>query len=251
MIPYIYIPTIQMGPITLQVWGAFVSLGILVSIVIAHRLLKDQKSKDYLLSLSFWIILGSMLGARFAFALAYQPKIFIDDPWEFFRIWHGGLSSFGGFIGGTIAAILYLRKKNLEFASYAYAIIQSIPLGWAIGRIGCFLIHDHPGTLTHSIIGVKYPDGARYDLGLVEILNALGMGAIMLWVKKFGAKDSTVSAAGLVWYGVVRFFTDFLRARDLPGSDARYLGLTPAQYGSILICLSAIFILSRSSRARA
>lgn len=112
MIPYIYIPTLQIGPITLQVWGLAVSLGILVSIVIAHRLLKDQKSKDHLLSLSFWIILGSMLGARFAFAAFYQPKIFVDDPWEFFRIWHGGLSSFGGFIGGTIAAILYLRKKK-------------------------------------------------------------------------------------------------------------------------------------------
>lgn len=251
MIPFIYIPTIQIGPITLQVWGLAVSLGIAVSIYIAHRSIKHRGlNAESFLSLSFWIIVGSMVGARILHALAYELEFFLVDPLEFFRIWHGGLSSFGGFIGGTIAVILYLRKKNLEFAPYAHTIIQAFPVGWAIGRVGCFLIHDHPGTLTHSILAVKYPGGSRYDLGLVEILNALGMGAVMLLVKRFSKKDNIISASGLLWYGVVRFFTEFLRAKDLPEVDARYLGLTPAQFGSIILCVGAIFILFRSSRAR-
>lgn len=252
MIPFIYISTIALGPITLQVWGLMVSLGIVASLALARKYLKNRnQDTTHLTSLAFWIIVGAFLGARIFHIAFYEPRFFFDNPLEIFKIWHGGLSSFGGFFGGTLSSFIYFRRYRLKFETYANAIIGAFPAGWAIGRVGCFLIHDHPGTLTHSILAVKYPDGARYDLGLVEILNALGMGAIMLWVKKFGARDSTVSAVGLVWYGVVRFFTEFLRATDLPGADARYLGLTPAQFGSIILCVGAIFILFRSSRARA
>lgn len=252
MIPYFSFPIIQIGHITLQVWGLAVSLGIIAALAVAHKYLKNRnQDTTHFTSLAFWIIVGSFLGARISHILFYELKFFLANPFEIFKIWHGGLSSFGGFAGALIAAFLFFKKTSVNPASYVNAIIFAFPWGWTIGRVGCFLIHDHPGTLTHSILAVKYPDGARYDLGLVEILNALGMGAIMLWVKKIGARDSTVSAAGLLWYGVVRFFTDFLRATDLPGSDVRYLGLTPAQYGSIILCVGVIFILSRSSQARA
>lgn len=252
MIPFIYIPIIQIGPITLQIWGLLVSLGILTALLIAKKILQQRGIDDkHLISLAFWIIVGAFLGARIFHTLFYEPAFFFANPIEILKIWHGGLSSYGGFAGALFAALIFFKKNRVDPNYYVHAIIFAFPWGWAIGRVGCFLIHDHPGTLTHSILGLKYPDGTRFDLGLIEILNGLGMGLVTLVSKKLKAGDMTVSSIGILWYGGFRFLTDFLRATDLSGSDARYLGLTPAQYGSILLCVGATFILSRSSRVRA
>ncbi len=261
MIPYIHIPTIVFGPITLQVWGLMVSLGILVSLFLAKKILGGGVRGERLTSLAFWIVLGSFAGARIFHIVFYEPQFFFANPLEIFKIWHGGFSSFGGFAGATVSSFVYFKKYHFDYPRYANAIIFAFPWGWAIGRIGCFFSHLHPGRFTNSFLGVRYPEGTRFDLGLIEILNGLGMGLVMLIAKRFHpagdqstalkAKDAAVSAVGLFWYGTFRFFTDFLRATGIPGADARYWGLTPAQYGSILIWLAAIFILFRSSRARA
>lgn len=249
VIPYIYIPTIQIGPITIQVWGLAVSLGILVSLFIAKKVLQRRGlDSSHLTSLAFWIIIGSFLGARIFHIAFYEPKFFLANISEIFKIWHGGLSSYGGFAGAFAAAFLFFKLNHVNPAQYVHAILFAFPWGWAVGRVGCFLIHDHPGTLTNSILGVKYPDGARFDLGLIEIFNGLGMGVAMIMAQKFKAKDNIVTAVGLLWYAAVRCFTDFLRATDLPGADARYFNLTPAQYGSIILVIfaSSIFIKQRS-----
>lgn len=249
MIPYVYIPIINLGPITIQVWGLMVSLGILTSLLIAKNILARRGIQDdNLVSLAVWIILAAFLGARLAHALFYEPRTFTADPLEFFRVWHGGFSSFGGFVGGAIAGILYIRKNKLPQLAYVDAILVALPWGWAIGRVGCFLIHDHPGTLTGGILGVRYPGGARFDLGFIEILNGLSAGLVILIARRFFKKDAVAPAFGVVWYAVARFFTEFLRASDVPASDARYLGLTPAQYGSAVLAALAVYFIIKHTR---
>src|SRR3989344_8399187 len=103
MIPYFELHVLSVGPITLQVWGLMVSLGIVVALFIAKKILERRGIKDdNLVSLAVWTILSAFLGARIFHAVFYEPAFFIADPLEFLRIWHGGFSSFGGFIGGVI-----------------------------------------------------------------------------------------------------------------------------------------------------
>lgn len=244
MLPYAYIPTINLGPITIQVWGLMVSLGILTALFIAKKILARRGIKDdNLITLTVWVILAAFLGARLAYAIFYEPRFFAADPLEFFRIWHGGFSSFGGFAGGAIVGIAYIRRNKLPAWIYTDAILTALPWGWAIGRVGCFLIHDHPGTLTSSILSVKYPGGARFDLGFIEILNGISTGLVILIAKKFFKKDGAAIMFGILWYSIVRFFTEFLRAQDIAGADARYLGLTPAQYGSVVLAAGAVYFI--------
>jgi len=110
-------------------------------------------------------------------------------------------------------------------------------LGWGIGRVGCFLIHDHPGTLSHFMLAVKYPGGARFDLGLMEsILGFLLFGIFaLLFSRLTKIRSGLVVGWSVACYAVARFFLDFLRATDLPGSDVRYGGLTPAQWGMLTV----------------
>lgn len=266
MIPFYQLTTISLGPIVIHAWGLMVALGFLAGVGIARAYVRRRGGNpEFMTNLAFWTLLGAAIGARVFHVAFYHPADYLRDPLEVLRVWNGGLSSLGGFVGGAIAFVIARRERrdrrsNLEIASvprrdvgvprndvrlYADAALFSFPWAWAIGRVGCFLIHDHPGTLTHSLLGVQYPGGARFDLGFIEILNALGMGAMILIVRRYTKREDLALAAGVAWYAVVRFVTDFLRATDLPGSDPRYLGLTPAQFGMILILILLFYVFPR------
>lgn len=255
MIPYFYYPTINFGLVTISTWGLFAAIGFGLAIYIAWRHARcRQQNPEVILDLSFWIIIAAIVGARLGHVFFYDWGFYRANLSEIWKIWHGGLSSFGGFFSATIVGLIYLWKKRLDLLDYSDTFIFVLPAGLASGRIGCFLIHDHPGTLTNFFLGVKYPDSIRHDLGLyLGMLDIILFAAFYMMEKTFlgklffrtrPPKGFYVAAFALV-YGVARFFLDFLRAYDLPGSDARYGGLTPAQYGSIFLFGFGLFLTLR------
>ena len=143
----------------------------------------------------------------------------------------------------------------MQQSDYIEQGFYALPLGIGIGRIGCFLIHDHPGTLTHFFLGVKYPDGVRFDLGLLESILGFILFIVFyfLFKKLIKVRFGLVAGLSMASYAVVRFLFDFLRATpDFPGGDLRYLSLTPAQWGmlAVLLALTLTFILGRVKREK-
>lgn len=136
----------------------------------------------------------------------------------------------GGLFGAALFGVIYLRRKKVDVFAHVDTAMFGLPLGIGIGRIGCFLIHDHPGTLTHFLLGVNYPDGIRHDHGLYLSINGFILFLLFLWLARKNARTGTYLIIYLLWDGTTRFFLDFLRATDGPIVDARYLSLTPAQY---------------------
>jgi len=231
MIPYFQFTTIWLGPVPIYVWGLFVASGILAGAALGAWFAKQRGLKpDVIWDLAVWITIGSFIAGRLFQVVFYEPEFYFVNPGEIIKIWHGGMSIIGGFIGAVIAGVWYLWRKKLDVVAYCDTAIFGLPLGMGIGRIGCFLIHDHPGTLTDFVLGVRYPDGVRHDLGLYESLVGFALAVVfyVLWRKK--APQGTYIAVFLIGYGASRFFLDFLRATDGAIVDTRYFGLTPAQY---------------------
>lgn len=242
MIPYFQFAHISLGPITIQVWGLMVALGILAATWLAAKKAKERKQDERLIwDVSVWAIVGAFLGARLMHVV-YEPQVYLQDPIEFFRVWHGGLSIMGGFLGAIFAGIWFLRKKHVDVWAYADTAVFGLPLGLFIGRIGCFLIHDHPGTLTDFVLAVKYPDGPRHDHGLYLSLNGLVLLLVFFWLSYRKAKTGTYIVVFLIWYGVVRFYLDFFRATNGTIVDTRYGDLTPAQYLSLVMIGAGVWI---------
>ena len=156
----------------------------------------------------------------------------------------------GGFVGAVIAAVLFLRKRKLDLIGYCDTMVFALPLGLFIGRLGCFLIHDHPGTLTHFFLGVNYPDGVRHDHGLYLSIEGLVLFLLFLFLAHKRVKIGTYLYVFLILDGTIRFLLDFSRATDGPIVDVRYLGLTPAQYFSIAMIISGIALYRRSKNAQ-
>lgn len=252
MIPYFELHTIQLGPVAVQVWGLMVALGLLVGAKTSEYMLKRRGLDHKIIwEVFIWIVIGSFVLARIFHIVFYDLGFFIENPLEIISFWHGGLSISGGFIGALVAGLLFLKKKNLNFWSYADSIVFGLPLGLFIGRIGCFLIHDHPGKITDFFLGVQYPNGlAHHDHGLYLSLNGLLLALVFVFMAWRKVKEGAYLSVFLVWYGVVRFSLDFLRATDGAIVDNRYLGFTPAQYVSIVMILTGLFLFTRFRQSK-
>ena len=243
MLPYFQFTTIHLGFITIQVWGLLVALGILVATTVAARKAKnDGLDPNLVWDFAFWVVFAAFIGARL-FEVFYNPAFYFGNPIQLLYVWNGGLSEMGGFIGAAIALVWYLKLHLLDVKRYADSVAFALPLGFGIGRIGCFLIHDHPGTLTHFLLGVKYPDGIRHDHGLYLSIEGFLLFFFFVYLSKRGVKTGTYVYTFLIIHGIVRFFLDFLRIIDV-----RYLYLTPAQYMSILMIAFGIFLWRRDVR---
>lgn len=256
MIPYFQFISLQIGPVTIYVWGLMVAIGILLAALLAKHLAERYVLSSALaLDCVLWAILGGLVGARIFHVIFYAPVLYLNNPIEVFYIWRGGLSSLGGFVGACFAVWLFLKVRRIsyqEFLPYLDILTVSLWLGWGVGRIGCFLIHDHPGTLTHFIAAVKYPGGARHDLGFYESILGFVLFIISWFLLKRLPKKQWGLVAAVSWllYAAARFGLDFLRATDLPSSDARYANLTPAQWGmaALFFTLTGVLIYGRVSQ---
>jgi len=247
MIPYFQFIQIHLGPIPIYVWGLMVALGILAGTAVSARMAQRRGQDPKLIwDLSFWAIIGAFIFARL-FHVFYEPSVYLADPFQLFKIWQGGMSMMGGLLGGALFGILYLRQKKADVFSHIDTAIFGLPLGIGIGRIGCFLIHDHPGTLTDFVLGVRFPDGVRHDHGLYLSINGFVLFLLFLWLARKKAKTGTYLVTYLLWDGFIRFFLDFLRATDGPIVDVRYFHLTPAQYFSVLMVVVGVYLCKRLS----
>lgn len=240
MIPYFHIEYLQLGFIKIYSWGFFVSLGFLISL--GYLIKSYPQEKNNFIDLALVVLLGAIFGSRLIYVAIYAPDT-IEAFKNIFKIWEGGMSSFGGFFGGAFAALLFSYRKKIDLYKIAQKIAFILPLGLAIGRIGCFLINDHPGVPTSaSPLSVSYPSGPRFDLGfLLMIFNAL-LFIYFIVVFKYSTSDRRKNILFLeqflLIYGVGRFFLDFLRV-----DEPAYAGLIPSQYGSIVLVLFGTYLI--------
>lgn len=243
MIPYFYYPTITLGPITIFTWGLFVGLGLLIGYFIARRAI-IEKGLDVVIfeKIALYMIIAGFVGARLGHVLFYERGYFLTEPMKVFAIWEGGMSSFGGLIAAGFVGLYFWKKENIDYWLYADCTMFGLTAGWTIGRVGCFLIHDHPGTASDFFLAAKDKDGiARHDLGLYDGIVSLLLFDMMWQLTKFGKlRSGLVTLFVIAMYSTARFFLDFLRV-----ADTRHFGLTFAQYASVGLFVWVLVMLRR------
>lgn len=247
MIPYFEWTTIHVGPLTLHVWGIFVALGFLLGAYAAGKYAaKLGLQTKIIYDLATWMVLAGLVGGRLGHVLFYEFPYYLAQPLKVLAVWEGGLSMFGGLIACALVSIWFLRRKQVDVWRYADAAAFGLPFGLMIGRIGCFLIHDHPGTATDFVLGVQYPDGTvRHDHGLYEVINGALMAGVFLLLARKQSPAGVYIGVFSVWYGVFRLLTDAWRI-----VDTRYFGLTPGQYLGFALALVGGIVLWITKRQK-
>jgi phosphatidylglycerol:prolipoprotein diacylglycerol transferase len=245
MIPYAHLPDVLLVPaqllgdkwptadVALHPFGLLVAAGIWLGIALTlldcrKRHLSIGAVESYLL----WLLAFGFLGGHVFDLLFYCPQCVVREPQCLLRIWQGQ-SSLGGFIGAGLGSFAWRWRAGISAGPYAEAVSSSFPAAWFLGRVGCALVHDHPGRLSSAWWAVAYPAGARLDMGLLEAGLTLPLALAFLWLRRKARPPGFFLGVMCTYYAPLRFALDFARARDVAAADARYLQLTPAQWGCL------------------
>jgi phosphatidylglycerol:prolipoprotein diacylglycerol transferase len=245
MIPYFQQPTLELGPITIHAFGALVACAVVVGMEIVHsRAAARGLAAADVSRFITWTLLGGFAGAHLVDRLIYFPGETFSHPTSLLRFWDG-LSSFGGFLGGIVGSVLFLRRHAARGAAWKYvdSFTYAFPFAWVLGRLGCFVAFDHPGTETTFLLGQTYKDGVvRHNLGLEEALYTVLIAALFYALGRTERRVGFYVVLFVTLYVPFRFAVDFLRTVDV-----RYLGLTPGQYGCIGLFIIGLATLRRQA----
>ncbi len=245
MIPWFQSTVIQIGPLSIRTWGMMVAIGFLFGAWLAAKRAKSKNlNPSHVWDMAFWIFVSAFIGARLFHTFFYEPAL-LGNLWELIDPRRPGFAILGGFLGAAGAFAAYIKIKKLKFFEYADVMVWGLPWGVAIGRIGCFLIHDHPGTLSSFVLAVNYPGGTRHDLGLYLSLAGVVMGIIFLILDKKSRKPGFYFGAWIAMEAVSRIWLDFYRV-----ADVRWGSLTPTQWIVIPVGLLGILLMYRASNRK-
>jgi len=233
----------KVGPISVPAYGFFVAAGFLLGVALAvRRAHQEGIDPEIITDLAFYILLGTLAGARFYF-VAEHWSFYRGKPWEALYLWQGGLAFYGGFIGAFIFGFFYVRRKHLPFWDLADLIAPSIAAGHAVGRLGCFSAGCCYGRPCHLPWAVTFTDPrslARLGVPLhpTQLYHALANLLIFLFLYWFYPKrrfSGEVFVAYLFLYGLGRFTVEFFR-----GDPRTFIGpLSLPQWFSILAMMVA------------
>lgn len=222
-----------------------------------------------------WVIVGVILGGRFGFVLFYQPGFYLQNPAAILRVWEGGMSFHGGFLGVVVAGILFCRREGIPMLKAADIMALAAPLGLFLGRLANFTNAELWGRPTSMPWGVAFPgDAAQTCPGVVGIcarhpsqlyeavLEGLLLGLVLLWLayrRGWLKWPGALTGVFLAGYGAARFVVEFVRQPDPqfisegnPLGLALHIGgygLTMGQILSLPMIAVGLFLLLRARPA--
>jgi phosphatidylglycerol:prolipoprotein diacylglycerol transferase len=255
----------HLGSFPIHSYGVMIALAFLFGLWTATlRARREKISGETVADVTLWLMLGGIIGARAVYVATYWREEFADQPFsEIFMIQHGGLVYYGGFIGATVAGMIYIRWKKLPFWKTADVFAPSIALGSVFGRTGCLLNGccygrptDLPWAITFTNPQAHEQSGTPLGIPLhpTEIYDALlnfGVYLFLAWLFRRKKFDGQIFATYLLCYAVTRSFVEYFRG-DYSGLHYHF-GLTPAQWISVPIFVTGLAlaaILSRRAPAK-
>lgn len=238
-------------------YGVLVAAAFLAAV--AHWNLLGRKTgrpAGFGSELGFWIMLAGIVGSRVAFVVSELPT-FIAKPLEIIRFDKGGLIFYGGLAGAVAAVVLLARARKEPILALADFTVSALPLGHALGRIGCFINGCCYGIPTGLALGVRYPqdseawlrfgNAALHPVQLYEAALNLAIYGLLLRAYLRRKRNGSVLALYLVTYPVVRFLVEFVRGDD----RLRWFGLTVAQEISVgLFVIGVVLSVALARRSR-
>ncbi|MBN1156890.1 prolipoprotein diacylglyceryl transferase [Candidatus Woesearchaeota archaeon] len=232
---------LEIGKLQIRYYGLAYAIGLLLIYYSMRR--NKEKLKitfEQIDNILLWLAAGMFVGARLFSFLFSEPEVLLNNPLEFFAVWHGGMSFFGGFVGAFIAAFIYVKKNKINWKILADTIMIPLVFSLFLGRIANFIngeLVGTPSTLPWCVVFPEYSSLCRHPYQLYAALSHLLLFFGLLYLSKKIKKEGIIFYSFLIGYGFLRLISDFFR------DDARFLGLTVWQYMCV-VCLGAgIFFL--------
>lgn len=241
-------------------FGFMMAAAFLLAVQLWNRLGRPQRyPEDIGLTVAFWIMISGITGARAAYVLA-DPGPYLANPLNMIKVWEGGIIYYGGFIGAALACMVLARRLQRSILEFGDLVIVGVPIGHALGRIGCFMNGCCFGRPSGDAPGVVFP--YRSDAWYSQVHHGLipqdvhecvavhpvqlyesGLNIIvfvlLVYLFRKELAHGTVLAVYLLCYPVIRFFMEMLRGDN---RNPFAVGLNMAQGISMALLLLGIVL---------
>ena len=230
----------RVGSLEITSFGVMVAFGAMVGLWVLRRELARSGLPDSALDAGLYGLVGGLLGAKLLYVLEHLR----ESPFWALFLDRGGMSWFGGFVGGLLAGLLTIRSRRWPLVAILSAAAPALAIGQALGRIGCFLVGDDYGRPTSLPWGVAFPQGLPPTLERVhptQLYEAAFL-ALLAWVlirwRRSGIADWKVLGRYFLLAGGFRFALEFVRV------NVRVLGpFTVAHLFSLGVAILGALIL--------
>jgi phosphatidylglycerol---prolipoprotein diacylglyceryl transferase len=240
---------VHLGPMAIRWYGLMYVLAFVMFWLLGKYRIRTQPQQGFdekqLEDMLFYGVLGVVLGGRLGYVLFYKLSYYLANPIDIFKVWQGGMSFHGGFLGVLIAMWWFSRKSKKHWLQVTDFIAPLVPLGYAAGRAGNFINGELPGRITTVPWGMWFPQvdavaTARHPSQLYQLALDGVMLFIVLWLFSRKPKPmGAVSGLFLIGYGTFRIITEFAREPDdFLGFLA--LGLSMGQWLSVPMIIAGI-----------
>ena len=250
---------VKIGNFEITTFGLMMFLAFIVGgWVLAKQFRKYGIDEELASSITVAAALGGILGAKINYAILFKD-------------WHllferAGLVWYGGMIGGFLACSWVVWRSRADFLTVADAAAPALSIGYALGRIGCFLVGDDYGAPTNAWYGVAFPKGAPpttaqslrefgvsvdpsippdvvlrvHPTQLYETGAALIMFALLVWLNRRPHPRGLAWGLFLILLGIERFLVEIVRAKD----DRFFGSFTVAQIISIILVVAGLALIT-------
>jgi phosphatidylglycerol:prolipoprotein diacylglycerol transferase len=250
---------VSIGPFDIRWYALAYISGIVIGWIYARALIKSEKLwngpapiapvqlDDFIL----WVTIGIILGGRTGYVLFYNLPLFIQNPLAIFKLWEGGMSFHGGFLGCVAAVMLFALKNNISILSLGDITTAVAPIGIFLGRIANFIKGELWGREADASVPWRmvFPDDPlqlfRHPSQLYEAaLEGVLLFAVLAIMVRMGAlkRPGLILGSFIAVYAFGRIASEFFREPD-PQLGFLWGGLTMGMLLSVpMIVVGAILI---------
>ncbi|MGA2285040.1 MAG: prolipoprotein diacylglyceryl transferase family protein [Dehalococcoidia bacterium] len=234
----------HIGGLVLAWHGLFIALGIAAGVYVAVLMARRKGFiQEDAFAVAIAAVVGGIIGARALFAAENWGQI--GGFGGVLSVNQGGISVYGGIIGGIIAGGTYGLWKRMPVWKGLDAGAVGMILGQPIGRIGCVINGEHVGSPSHLPWAIQYTNVNSPSFGLGSLQPAAGyemigdflLFGLLLLLSRVAKKDGVVFGAYALLYAVLRFGVSFLRLDNEPALGLRLAQLIALGFvaGSVLL----------------
>lgn len=220
-------PLFGYGPFLVKWYGLAYMSGLLIGWLLIRRMLNtprlwpDNKapfSADAVDDLMLYMTIGVIVGGRVGQVLLYEPGWYFANPSEIFKVWKGGMSFHGGFVGSILACYLFARQHKVSFLTAGDLVCAVAPIGIFFGRLANFINAEHFGRATDVAWAVVFPKSDGVPRHPSQLYEAALEGLLLFMVLRVLThqrlalrQPGLTSAVFLTGYGLARFFVEYFR----------------------------------------